>query len=166
MRNSAIKLLLPVLFLLSNFSIQAQQNNKYSKQNITDEFLDVKLKEHIYKKLQVSPNLSETELHNLGHYYFDNYPKYKTLFSNAAKNVIEETKQAFEAIVNQVINQVLLDFQNYTPPLTSQKSHDHTFTPTHNQKKATRTIKVREIHVIMPILKLAILLVGIYLMEV
>ncbi|MBL1233604.1 MAG: PKD domain-containing protein [Flavobacteriales bacterium] len=141
MRNSAIKLLLPVIFLLSNFSIQAQQSNKYSKQNITEEFLNITLKEHIYKKLQNDPNLSESELHKLGHYYLDNYPTYKTLFSNAAKNVSEETKQAFEVIVNQVINQVLLDFQNYTPALTTQKTHDHSSTPTSSQKKGDQNDK-------------------------
>lgn len=141
MINSAIKLLLPVLFLLSNFSIQAQQNNKYSKQNITEEFLNITLKEHIYKKLQVSPNLSENEIHNLGHYYHDNYPIYKTLFSNATNSINEETKQAFEAIVNQVINQILLDFKHYTPPLKTHQPHNYIFTPSSNKKKGDQNDK-------------------------
>ena len=114
---------------------------KRQKQNITEEFLNTTLKEHIYKKLQITSNLSKKELHNLGHYYLDNYPNYKTLFSNAAKNVSEETKQAFEAIVNQIINQVVLDFQNYTPPLTPQKSHNQTLTITSNQKKGDQNDK-------------------------
>ena len=88
MRNSAIELLFLILFLLYNFSIQAQQNNKYSKQNITEEFLNTTLKEHIYKKLQNLPNFSEKELHTLDHYYLDNYHKYKTLFSNATENSV------------------------------------------------------------------------------
>lgn len=141
MRNSAIKLLFLILFLLYNFSIQAQQNNKYSKQNITEEFLNTTLKEHIYKKLQNLPNFSEKELHTLDHYYLDNYHKYKTLFSNATENINEETKQAFEAIVNQIINQIVLDFQNYTPPLKPQKPHGHTFPSTSNQKKGDQNDK-------------------------
>ena len=142
MKNSAIKLLLLVIiFFISNFFIRAQQNNSYNKQNITEEFLNITLKEHIYKKIQSSPNLSDSEIHNLGHYYLDNYPNYKTLFSTILKNTIMETKQDFDSIANQVINHIILDFKNYTPPLKPQIPHDYRFTPNTNQKKGNQNDK-------------------------
>ncbi|PIQ16114.1 MAG: hypothetical protein COW67_04800, partial [Flavobacteriales bacterium CG18_big_fil_WC_8_21_14_2_50_32_9] len=125
MKNIAI-ILLPIL--LFAFSMQAQQEDVYKKSNITEHDLNVKLKEFIHKKLENSPHTSSFDKHKLSHFYSDNYSTYKELFSNMVAVMKEENKAAFELIVDQIVKQIILDFQNYVPPTKVAKDvHNYMF---------------------------------------
>lgn len=101
MKNSVYCYLLFFLMMISS-SLNAQQKDyKYSKSNITQEFLDVTLKERLYKNLQQNTP-STINKHDLSHYYFDNYAQYKQQFVQIAANVKQETKQVFLDVLNSV----------------------------------------------------------------
>lgn len=88
--------------MMISSSLNAQQKDyKYSKSNITQEFLDVTLKERLYKNLQQNTP-STINKHDLSHYYFDNYAQYKQQFVQIAANVKQETKQVFLDVLNSV----------------------------------------------------------------
>lgn len=118
--------------MMISSSLNAQQKDyKYSKSNITQEFLDVTLKERLYKNLQQNTPSTINE-HDLSHYYFDNYAQYKQQFVQIAANVKQETKQVFLDVLNQLTNQIILDFQLL--PANYFQSHQHSLS-TSNQKK-------------------------------
>ncbi|MBW6483130.1 MAG: PKD domain-containing protein [Vicingaceae bacterium] len=125
MKNIAI-VLLPILFLA--LSMQAQQENVYKKSNITEHVLNVKLRELIYKKLENSSHTSSLDKHKLAHFYIDNYSTYKQLFSNMVAVMKEENKAAFEIIIDQIVKQIVLDFQNFIPSQNLiEEPHNFTF---------------------------------------